>query len=397
MTDSSINRMAIILTMFMLVISANIPIDIHVPAMPIIVHQLSVSVSEVQLTMGVYFLSYGTFPLIYGALSDAFGRKKLVCTALVIVALGSLTCTLAENGAVLLIGRFIQGIGSAGCTCMSRSIMRDSYTGSNMARVASLMGVAIEMTLAFSPVIGGYLVTTFGWHSNFVFVIILPLLVLIFVYFIFSETSLHHHKDAIKLKTLITNGKDVFKNRIFQRYVWGSAAAFSSAAGYFTISPFVIQNDLHYSAQAYGLFTLCVTGAVVIGSFINALLVKRMGYDAMIALGLALLFISGAVLLLVSEFMSISLASFIGISALAFGGLAFLFGNCMSGGLRPFDKNAGVASSIYTVVQILSGFVVTSLIGIFSGDSSEFMAAVFIAMSAFAGWKFLANRPRELC
>lgn len=373
-----------LLVIFLLAISANFSIDIHAPAMPVIVRQLGISVSGVQLTITLFLLAYGTFPLLFGPLSDHYGRRKLAITGLLFLTLGSVICTLATTAHVLLSGRFLQGIGASACVCLGRAILRDSYTGEEMAWIASLNGVAVELTLCMSPMFGGYLVTAFGWHSNFIFIIALSLAVLLFIIFNFQETAESHHKTTSSLSHFLKNGRDVLMNRLFHRYVWGSAAAFSIAMAYFTISPFVIQTELHYSAKLYGLITLYVTGALVLGSIINAALVKRLGCDKMIVIGLTILLMSGLCLLLLSISIPITLINFIIPSATAFFGIAFLFGNCVSGGLSPFAKQAGVASAIYTVTQISTAFVVTGIISLLSNNTSTLLSLIFLGTSSIA-------------
>ena len=387
-----INLLIIPAIIFLLIITTNIPIDIHAPAMPIIVKQLGISVTHSQLTISIFLLGYAISPIFYGALSDAYGRRKVVMVALVILIIGSLLCSLATSAAALLIGRFIQGAGSAGTMCLSRSILRDNYHQRSMAQVSSLIGIGVEISLACSPVIGGFLVDSFGWHSNFIFVLLLAVLTLGVVFFLLKETNQHTNKNAIKIVNLYQNSKTILKDPTFIRYALGSAAAFSSAMAYFTISPFVIQDYLHYSAKMYGLFSLIVTGAIIAGSFLNAYLIKRISVPSMVTFGLIFLFLSGILFLILSLTLPVSLTMFIIPSSFAFFALAFLFGNCISGGLTPFPKQAGIASSLYSMFQITVGFVVTGLISLLPKNDGVLLACVFLITSGLALWGFVQKR-----
>ncbi|MDF1655614.1 MAG: multidrug effflux MFS transporter [Coxiellaceae bacterium] len=393
MASSSISsRLTIPVIVFLLVITANFPVDIHVPAMPVIARQLGISVSHTQLTVSLFLLGYGMFPLLYGGLSDAFGRRNSVLLALAVLIAGSVVCAMATSASMLLVGRFIQGAGTAGCMSIPRAIMRDSYAPDQMARISSFMGIAIELSLALSPALGGFLVQHYGWHSNFVFIIVLAVFAALSVIFYFKESNIHAHKDAIKLRNMISNCKSVITNRTFIRYNICTIAAFSCGMAYFTISPFIIQDNLHYSAQGYGLINLYVTAAIVIGSLINALCVKKFGINRMATLGLALLLLSGVILLVIAVSVPLTLINFLLPCILAFFALAFLFGTCMSGAMQPFAKQAGMAGSVYSMLQTITAFIVTTIISIVPHDNGQTLGITFVVLSGLALWYFLSSR-----
>ena len=386
----------VLLVIFLLIITANFAIDIHVPAMPVIVKQLHISVTSVQLTMGVFFLAYGLFPMLFGTLSDGYGRRTVVIVSLCILLLGSVICLIAKSTATLLCGRFVQGIGAGGCAPLSSIIMRDRYDAADLARIASLMGVAIELTLALSPAIGGYLVNYFGWRSNFIFVVTLTLMVLVFIFFMFKETARHHHKSNMRIKNIIKNSREILLHREFNRYIWPATAAYCSGMVFFTISPFVIQMQLHYSAKIYGLMTLYVTGAIVLGSWINAFLVQRIGHVRLVYTGLVLMLLSGIGLMIITLLMPITLGNFILLSALTFLGLAFLFGNCISGAFTPFEKQAGIVGSLYRTIQVLVTFVVVFIVSVSAYDNTYFLSLIYILTSGAALGVFYQLRERKM-
>ncbi|MDF1796927.1 MAG: multidrug effflux MFS transporter [Coxiellaceae bacterium] len=391
-SKSLLNRLKIPIIVFLLIITANFPVDIQVPAMPVIARQLGISISQSQLTVSLFVLGYGLFPILYGGLSDAFGRRKIVLIALAVLVIGSVVCVLATTAAMLLFGRFIQGAGAAGCIAIPRAIMRDSYPRDEMARVSSYMGIAIELSLALSPVVGGFLVQHFGWHSNFIFIIVLSALVLVCVALYLHESNDHMNRAAIKFSHMFSSCKAIITNRVFIRYNICTMVAFGCGMAYFTVSPFIIQDSLHYSAQEYGLINLFVTGAIVLGSLINALCVKKYGIDKMATLGLCLLISSGVILLWTALSEPLSLLGFLLPSMLAFFALAFLFGTCMSGAMAPFAKQAGMAGSVYSTLQASCAFVMTTIISIVPHDNGQALAIMIVVSSVAAMWNFLLSR-----
>ena len=377
----------------LLIVTANFPVDIHVPAMPIIAKQLHMSVSMTQMTLSLFLLGYGAFPLLFGTLSDAFGRKKVCLSALLLLMAGCLMSVCTMTPWVLLLSRFIQGVGASACIAIPRAIMRDCYEGKAMAKMASLVAIGVELSLAFSPVIGGFLVHHFGWHSNFMFILLLSLLAFVVVAWLYRETNGHLQPELLRPRVLIKQVASVLSHQQFIRYVVCSATAFGAAMAFFAVSPFIIQDELHYSAYAYGWISLLLTGAIVLGSVVNAVLINRMGIDRMVRFGLLALLSSGVLLLFVSRFCPLTLFNFIAPASVGFFGLAFLFGNCMSGGLLHFPKSAGITGSLYSTIQTSSTFLVTSIIALLPHGGATLVAVLILLMAGGSLLNFLRTRP----
>ena len=384
----------IIITMlFFLAIIANIPIDIHVPSLPVIVSQLKITLSEVHMTMSFFLLSYSFSPLIYGLLSEKYSIKSLINFGLIFMIIGSWVCTISTTFSQLLIGRFIQGIGAAGCSCLFRVIIRHNYHSEEMSKIASLLSIPIELTLVFSPVIGGYLVYFFGWHSNFLIVAFLAFALLFFISYFYIERKRYHYQKRLNINKIAFLGKKIFSNRVFIKYILGSSAAYCSGIAFFTISPFVVHKILNSDPGVYGLVSIFVTVSLVLGAVTNAYLIKIVGCERLSIIGLAILLLSGSYLVIFSLLGQINILNFILPSSTASWGMAFLFGNCMSGALEDYSELSGIASSLYSFIQAISAFFITSIISFFSGESALFLGFIYITTSSIALFKFKLPTP----
>lgn len=381
---------------FLCIITANFPVDIHVPAMPVIAEQLGMSVSHTQWMVSLFLLGYGVFPLLFGSLSDAIGRKRVLLSAMVVLMLGALMACVTTIPWVLLLSRFIQGAGASACISIPRAIMRDLYHGEAMARIASLIGVAVELSLAFSPVVGGYLVKHFGWHSNFVFILLLAIAVFLVVAWFYRETNASLQPHLLQPSHLVPEVWRVISHKVFMGYVLCSAAAFSSGMAFFTVSPFLIQDNLGYGPEIYGQLSLIATGAIVCGSIVNAIMVRRIGVSVMVRFGLGMLFVAGILMIGCYASFGLSLWSYLAPVVVAFFALAFMFGNCMSGALYPFPNQAGIAGSLYSTVQVCTGFAISSIVSVAPHDNPYLLGVIFMLTSGLAAISFLSMRPDRM-
>ena len=140
--------------------------------------QFGASQAQVQLTFSGFVVAYGVCQLVYGPLSDRYGRKGILVIGLGVLALGSLMAALAPNLHVLIIGRVLQGVGSAAGAVVGRAMVQDQYQGSQRTKVMAYVGMSMGLSPPFAAVIGGQLHVRFGWQSNFILVMVAALVLL---------------------------------------------------------------------------------------------------------------------------------------------------------------------------------------------------------------------------
>lgn len=369
---------------FLVTITAYLPLDIYVPALPIIAEDFSVSVSMAQWSITAFLFALAFGPLPCGIYSDKIGRKKVIVFSLVVLSVGSFMCAHANSIFLLCAARFVQGLGTSACISVTRSMLRDSLGEIDLARALAVIAIAIELGLAFSPLIGGIITDAFDWRSTFYFVLLLSLLMVAVIHFLFTESNENLNKDAFRLSVLKKNKMRLFTHRGFLSYSACGSLAFGAFIVYFSISPFVLEQRYGLSASMYGTFSTLVILPLVVGPIINVVLIKRYGLTNMLIAG-ALLSSTFSLLLLLGEILfTLPLATFLVLIAGVVMGLSFFFSNSIAGAMHHFKDIAGLSGSLYTTLQFLGAFAISSFVSASPFDGSVALAACFSATSISA-------------
>ena len=146
---------------------------IYVPAMANMAEALNVRSGTMQQVMAAYLMTYGGSQLIYGPLSDSFGRRPVILVGMTIFAVGALIAMFAPSLQMLVVGSAVQGLGTGVAGVMARTMPRDLYSGIALRQANSLLNMGILVSPLLAPVIGAVLTHLFGWHACFAFLLLL--------------------------------------------------------------------------------------------------------------------------------------------------------------------------------------------------------------------------------
>jgi DHA1 family bicyclomycin/chloramphenicol resistance-like MFS transporter len=358
--------------------------DLYVPSMPEIGRLLGASTAEVQLTLSSYLIGFALGQIIYGPISDRYGRKPILLTALVLFCTASAACAAAPTIDLLIAARILQALGGSGAIVLARAIVRDFYAGDRAGRELSRMGAIMSIAPVLAPLIGSVVQVTFGWRANFTIVVGVGCLALVVVWRSLPETLHCRSAEPISIANILRGYQTLLRNRTLIAHVAIVSASYAGLFAWISGSPFVLQ-DLHgLSALEFGFaFGLACIGSVI-GAATAAPLVMRIGLDLTIGLGTLVLATGGLTMVAILALGSQSVPALVLSMALYHAGLGLAMPQAIAGALTPFPDHAGAASSLVGFVQQTSAASLGAVVGHTLGFSAWPLAVAVGAMGCIS-------------
>ena len=359
--------------------------DIYTPSLSIIATDLNSSIEQIQRSMAIFMLGVAISQLVYGPLSEGIGRRIPLMIGLSIFLVGTLTSTISSSASILILSRFIQGCGAGACASLWRSIFRDSFNTTEIAKYGSYVGIIMTFVVAAAPTIGGYLQDFFNWKANFYFLSFYSLCTLLLVIFALKETSVHHHKNNLNIRFFINAFKQLFSSSIFMGFSVCVFMTYGAFFSWFVVGPILLINNLEMSPIQFGWTNLMVGSiSMTLGGIFNARIVAKMGSVFMLRLGWFCMISAGILLLVCSMVFGQSVWSIIvSIFIFLFGG-TLIWPNSFAGAFAPFGKIAGYAGALYSFMQLGGGAGLGWLSSFLPSSSPVAMAIILITAPALA-------------
>ncbi|HRH76167.1 MAG TPA: multidrug effflux MFS transporter [Cellvibrionaceae bacterium] len=370
-----------------------ISIDALLPALGIIRSELKlVDANQVQLLITAIFLGMTGGQLIAGPVSDALGRKPILYLGLALYFVGSLICYIGQDLPQLLLGRLIQGLGVSGPYVAAMSIVRDKYSGEQMAKIMSIVMLIFMGVPAIAPSLGQGILLLADWRSIFIFYIGYALLIGGWIFLRLEETLPKPKRIGLSATHFSAGFKEVVGNKISMGYTLCMGCIFGSLIGYLNSAQQIFQELYatgHLFTLYFGLLALIFGGA----SLGNAYLVEHLGMRRLCDLALRCMVVTAVIFLAVEQWLSPPLWMFMlfaGINFLCFG---FIFGNSNAIAMEPMGHIAGMASAIIGAVSSAISLVLGTCIGLAYNNSLQPVTLGFLLLCS-AAWLAMryANR-----
>ncbi len=328
-------------------------IDAYLPALPAIGESLGAAPGAVQMTLTAFFLSLGFGQLVYGPAADMYGRKAPLYFGLAMFVAFSVGCALATSVEVLIVCRFFQGLGACAGMVVPRAIVRDLHTGTDAARLMSMLMLVVSISPILAPLTGGFIVAGFGWRGVFWFVFIAALLALGLLHFGLKETREHHARASSTVKSAFAAYWTLLQDRHFMGLTMTGSFGVASFFSYLSNSSFIFINHYHFSPQMFGVFF-----------GINAFAFFAAAQGAVTAI-----FLAGVD----------SVAVLVGFLFTGFGFLGLVIPTTAVMALEEQGHVAGTASALLGTLQFGTGSVVMSLVAPF-GNATPVPMVLAIAV-----------------
>lgn len=323
--------------------------------------------------------------LIAGPLSDAIGRKRILFAGIIIYFLGSLLCFTTQSFEWFLVGRFIQGIGVSGPYVASISIVRDKYSGAQMARIMSLIMMVFMVAPAIAPSLGQLIIHFFGWREIFVLYMVYATVVGVWVALRLEETLLPENRLRMRLQAFQEGFKEVVSNKTTMSYLLCAGFCFGGFIGYLGTSQQIFMQQFGKTGQEFSAYFAVLAGVMGVASFTNSKIVMKFGMRPICIYGFLGLCLISLVLLGIQLLgVAVSFWMFMLYACILFLLFGTLFGNLNAIAIEPMGHVAGMASAIIGAASSVLSLILASIIGQLYNGTLIPMTAGFVILCGLA-------------
>ncbi|WP_062464088.1 multidrug effflux MFS transporter [Demequina soli] len=358
--------------------------DLYLPAFPRMAEDLGTGATAVQLTLTAFLVGVTAGQLVFGPLSDRFGRvPPLVGGAVLMVAAG-VASVLAPTTGVLIAARLAQGLGGAAGMVIGRAVISDLATGKAAARAFSLMMIVGGVAPVVAPIAGGLLVEPIGWRGILAVVLALSVVMLVAILAVVRETYPAERRIVHRAERAATGSPlRALRSGRFLGYTATFTFAFGVMMAYISASPFVYQDMMGLGSTGYGLaFGVNALGLVVV-SGVSARLAATRDVRALLAVGIGTMLASTLVFgLLVAAGVGagrLAIPLFAAVSS-----LGLVLGNATALALGAVPAAAGAASAVLGASQFGLAALVSPLVSVGGTATAAPLALVMVACAVVA-------------
>lgn len=374
----------LIVIIALLTMVAPFSIDTYLPSFPDIEREFLASSAQLQQTLSLYLVGFSIMTLIYGPLSDAFGRRRVILFAMAVYVATSVGCAVATDYKWLLLMRIGQGLSASGGLIVGRAVVRDAFSGSHAQRAMSNVMLVFALAPAIAPIIGGWLHTVSGWRAVFWFLTGLGILLWLMVALRLPETLPPESRHSSHPGRIARSYRRALSTRRFVMLIIVFALNFGGFFLYIAGSPIVVYDFLHLGADDFWRLFVPMVACLMLGAFLSGRLAGRLTPAQAAGLG-AILMICGAVInLLSSTLLPPTQISLIAPLMIYVTGMALSLPNVTLLVLEVFPHHRGLSAALQGFTQTLFNSIVAGAITPLASVNPRIMAATMLGLNLCA-------------
>jgi len=345
--------------------------DLYLPALPALTLDLGASMSQAQLTLTAMLLAFGFSQLVWGPVSDRWGRRPVLILGMGLFAWGALGSVWAASVDSLIVWRALQGVAMGAAVMGARAIVRDLYQPVDAARAMSKGLTGLGVIACITAPLGGWLSDQWGWRVALSALAVFGALTCALLVWRFEETLRQRNPQALQWRVLGSTWRGIAAHPTFWAYALLTTASYCGLFTFLAASSFVFIDVLGQSKTAYGLWMTSMSVAYIVGTFACRRMVVRWGVQRSVALAGGVTLLSGVTMTALAWWGVNSVWAIM----LPFYGFMLAHGvhqPCgQSGSVSPFPQAAGAASALSGFVMMVAAFGVGSWLGVSLGSAGS--------------------------
>jgi len=364
-------------------------IDLGLPALATIARSLHTSAGLSGLTISLFMAGFAATPLIYGPVSDRYGRKPVLVGGITAFAIASLLCAVAPSINTLLVARLLEGAGAGAGITMAFAIVRDLFTGAAARTRLSMVTVVLNVAPVIAPTLGALILAFAGWRGIYGALAAIGFLVVLASLFGYEESR--EPARVAPPGSLVSGYRRLFENRSCVGHFLIYGFGFGSAFAYISGSSLVVISLYHASPTEYALLFACTALGIVVGAALNGWLSARGAHDLpMLPIGLVCMIAVTILLTVLVLWGPVRLPVLVPLFALVTFSFGIIAPNASHGTLEPVPEIAGVASGVLASFQMVCATIASALVSVlFVPFGLSAVAVVMLGFALAAGLAYL--------
>jgi DHA1 family bicyclomycin/chloramphenicol resistance-like MFS transporter len=335
--------------------------DLLVPGLPLISHYFNINDSETALIVSANLIGLATSGLIYGPLSDYYGRRRILIIGYTIFCIATIICSFSLTFSHLILFRLIQGLGAGAAMVVGLGTIRDRYQGSECARRITQIEMVITFSPGVAPIIGSFLVALISWRASFWFMALFACIGLGIILRYFPETNEKTHRHSFAISSIAKIYFHLLKRPKYIGYGLINVLCVAWVWSEYAIIPFVYLETYHVPIQYFGYFIFLNLLAYFFGTVTNQIFVSKHGIRRLLFIGICIVLVDTLFFGIMVHYYSppVILISLIKLPAQF--GAALIVGNAMTKALENAGNESGSGTALITCSQFLFGALYINL------------------------------------
>lgn len=345
--------------MVFIFLGAAMETDIYLPTFPEILNNFNTNAVMVQRILSYNFIGICLGSLMYGPLSDHFGRRKILMFGFSVFLASSIGCIFSTKIEALLAFRLLQGFGSSACVIVGTAMIFDLFDEKPAAKLIADINTLVVSLMALAPLIGSWISLHMGYKANFVFIAALVSISATMCFLFLPESLNVDKRKKLQLKRVATDYKTVLASPVFWCNTLMTSFIFATIMVYVSNMSLLYIEQLNVSPDVFPLYQMATLGTFVIVSLNNGRLIDKYGIEKLKVLGLGIIFLAPLVFFLAPDSM-INTPLFLTSTMCLFStGAGLSAGLFFAKSMQVFPELTGIAASLVTAIRL---FIVSAAI-----------------------------------